>query len=237
MTSPASEPSLCDSEHLRFSLLLALIHFIAAGWHHYFLSCYAIPSDFLNLRSSGTVVIRKMRLLLLPVALISLVVPASAGLISKLAERPELSQFNAYLSQFPRLANTINTVDNITVLAPSDAAITKWLQGIVPRPSPSDIENILNYHILHGTFPVASFSDKPHFVHSFLVNASYSNVTQGLFAGLISINGEPQIRSGLNSNSSIATPVRTIFPHRSMKLKISNSHIGPYCKWRIDPRP
>jgi hypothetical protein len=158
-----------------------------------------------------------MYILSLAIALAPLAVHTSASFLSVLASRPELSQFNAYLSQFPRLTTTINTVDNATLLIPSD------------------IENTLNYHIIHGTFPVASFTNTAQFVPSFLTNTSYSNVTEGLLVGLINIDGNPQIRSGLGTNSSIVTPVCLLIPYRITSLDVFNFKTGSYSKRRINP--
>jgi uncharacterized surface protein with fasciclin (FAS1) repeats len=108
-----------------------------------------------------------MYILSLAIALAPLAVHTSASFLSVLASRPELSQFNAYLSQFPRLTTTINTVDNATLLIPSNTAFTNWLQNTVPPLTPSDIENTLNYHIIHGTFPVASFTNTAQFFFFF----------------------------------------------------------------------
>jgi hypothetical protein len=176
-----------------------------------------------------------MYILSLAIALVPLAVHTSASFLSVLASRPELSQFNAYLSQFPRLTTTINTVDNATLLIPSNTAFTKWLQNTVPPLTPSDIENTLNYHIIHGTFPVASFTNTAQFVPSFLTNTSYSNVTEGLLVGLINIDGNPQIRSGLGTNSSIITPVCLLIPFGITPLGVFNFKIGSYSKRRINP--
>jgi hypothetical protein len=170
----------------------------------------------------------------LAIALVPLAVHTSASFLSVLASRPELSQFNAYLSQFPRLSTTISTVDNATLLIPSNTAFTKWLQNTVSPLTPSDIENTLNYHIIHGTFPVASFTNTAQFVSSFLTNTSYSNVTDGLLVGLINIDGNPQIRSGLDANSSIITPVCLFVQYRITPLGVFNFKIGSYSKRRIN---
>ena len=176
-----------------------------------------------------------MYILSLAIALVPLAVRTSASFLSVLASRPELSQFNAYLSQFPRLTTTINTVDNATLLIPSNTAFTKWLQNTVPPLTPSDIENTLNYHIIHGTFPAASFTNTAQFVSSFLTNTSYSNVTEGLLVGLINSDGNPQIRSGLDTNSSIVTPVCLLIPYRITPVDVFNFKIGSYSKRRTNP--
>ena len=175
-----------------------------------------------------------MYILSLAITLVPLAVHTSASFLSVLASRPELSQFNAYLSQFPRLTTTINTVDNATLLIPSNTAFTKWLQN-TPSLTPSDIENTLNYHIIHGTFPVASFTNTAQFVSSFLTNTSYSNVTEGLLVGLINSDGNPQILSGLDTNSSIVTPVCLLIPYIITPLDVFNFKIGSYSKRRINP--
>ncbi|RFU29583.1 hypothetical protein B7463_g6769, partial [Scytalidium lignicola] len=73
-------------------------------------------------------------------------------------------------------------------------------------PTSDDIEATLFYCLVHGIFPVASFTKIPQFVSSFQENATYTNVTTGQTLELVLTNGSvPHIVSGLRTNSSITT--------------------------------
>ncbi|PVH78768.1 Fasciclin-domain-containing protein, partial [Cadophora sp. DSE1049] len=100
----------------------------------------------------------------------------------------------------------LDKVDNYTLLAPTNEAFDTWLSTANPQPTLEDIEATLYYHLLHGTYPVASFSSSTQFISSFLTNASYSNVTAGQTVQLaVDIGGLPLIRSGNGTNTSIIT--------------------------------
>lgn len=127
-------------------------------------------------------------------------------LISTLESHPDLSKFNAYIQSFPSLQTTLTNLNNYTLLAPSDTAITTWLNKT--HPTQDDIEATLNYHILHGGWALASFSTTPLFPHSYLSNSSFVNVTGGAVAELLAINGTAVIQSAIKAPSYITQGVK-----------------------------
>src|ERR1700721_2223767 len=72
---------------------------------------------------------------------------SAQALVAALSGHQELSKFNSYVRSFPKLLDTLNKINNYTVLAPSNNAITRWLDTISPIPNKADIEAILNYQI------------------------------------------------------------------------------------------
>jgi uncharacterized surface protein with fasciclin (FAS1) repeats len=135
---------------------------------------------------------------------------SAQALVAALSSHQELSKFNAYVQSFPRLLDTLNQINNYTVFAPSDTAITTWLNTISLTSRQDDIEAILSYHILHGGWPTASFSSTPQFAVSYLSNSSYVNVTGGVAVELIDTDGTPTIQSAVKANISMNTAVSLI---------------------------
>ncbi|KAG4440275.1 hypothetical protein IFR05_004236 [Cadophora sp. M221] len=127
-------------------------------------------------------------------------------LLETLPTLPELTTLQSYVRQLPRLSAKLDTVDNYTLLAPTNEAFDSWLGGANPQPTLDDIEAILFYHLLRGIYPVASLSPSPKFTASFLTNSSYTNVTAGQSVQLSQDSKKfPLIRSGNGTNASITT--------------------------------
>ncbi|KAH6718692.1 FAS1 domain-containing protein [Leptodontidium sp. MPI-SDFR-AT-0119] len=119
---------------------------------------------------------------------------------------PELTQLQSYVEQLPQLSAELSKVDNYTLLAPTNEAFDSWLGEANPQPTLDDIEATLYYHLLHGIYPVASFTSLPKFTASFLTNSSYTNVTAGQTAQLSQDSRNfPLIRSGNGTNTSITS--------------------------------
>lgn len=126
---------------------------------------------------------------------------------------PELTQLQSYVEQLPQLSAELSKVDNYTLLAPTNEAFDSWLGEANPQPTLDDIEATLYYHLLHGIYPVASFTSLPKFTASFLTNSSYTNVTAGQTAQLSQDSRNFQlIRSGNGTNTSITSSVRSLRP-------------------------
>ncbi|KAH8811280.1 FAS1 domain-containing protein [Xylogone sp. PMI_703] len=131
---------------------------------------------------------------------------SSLFILSTIANRPELSTLQSYVKQLPELSALLSQADNYTYFAPTDTAFQKWFSAADPAPTLDEIEATLTYCLVHGIYPVASFTKSPQFVSSFLVNATYTNVTSGQTLELVlNNNSVPYVMSGLRSNSSIAT--------------------------------
>lgn len=130
-------------------------------------------------------------------------------LLTTIKTFPQLSQLQSYIDTFPSLAAALETVDNYTLFAPTNNAFEAWLKTATPKPTLSDIEATLFYHLVHGTFPVASFTTAPQFVSSFLSNTSYTNVTTGQVVQIsLSEKQFPILTSGNGANTSISSTVR-----------------------------
>lgn len=152
-------------------------------------------------------------------------------LISALEARPELVLFNDYIQSVPGLLNTLTNATNYTLLAPSDTAMTRWLNDSSPPPSQDKIEATLYYHLLHGGYSLGSFSATPQFASSYLTNSSWTNVTGGAVVQLVESGGNPSMVSALGQHSSVTKGVRT--PPMFQKNVLTPS--GSHCQWRTFP--
>lgn len=104
---------------------------------------------------------------------------ASAQSLTKaLSEQPSLSNLTTYLGLFPSLVSQLNSLTNITLLAPNNKAFEALLNNTPSLASnPGLIEAVLTYHVLNGSY--ANFRSSPAFIHTALMNSTYANVTGG----------------------------------------------------------
>lgn len=131
-----------------------------------------------------------------------------------LSSQPQLSSLATQLESFPSLAQKFDAADNFTFLAPSNNAISAWLMSIH---SQDYIRATLEYHLLNGTFPTASLTNKPQFIPTSLTNISYSNVTGGQKVEALS-DGHSRFVSALNTTSNVIIAVSFIIPNQSSHI-------------------
>ncbi|CZR62605.1 uncharacterized protein PAC_12502 [Phialocephala subalpina] len=89
---------------------------------------------------------------------------------------PALVKLTILVNESPLLTTLLGTANNCTFLAPSDDALTAWLQT---NRSQAWIDANISYHLLPGNNPTISLENTTHFLSSFLTNSSFSNVTGG----------------------------------------------------------
>jgi uncharacterized surface protein with fasciclin (FAS1) repeats len=95
------------------------------------------------------------------------------ALLSVLETHLELSTLNYYINASTKLSGLLLSANNFTLLAPSNTAFEEWLSSQDNRSLRRDvIDATLTYHLLHGSFPTASFSDEPQFVTTALENST-----------------------------------------------------------------
>lgn len=157
-----------------------------------------------------------------------------AVVLTVLDQTEELSALNSYVTNSSILTKLLSSADNFTFLAPSNAAIEEWLSSSDTLTT-DVIDTTLTYHLLHGRFPTLSFTPEPQFVHSFLENITYANVTGGQVVELLSQNGQAQVGSGNKSISTIASPAvsnQTKINIQRLELMI---RLGSDLRWRLHP--
>jgi uncharacterized surface protein with fasciclin (FAS1) repeats len=153
---------------------------------------------------------------LLPVALAA---GASAqSLLAALAsQNASLSVLNSILATQPALVSALGSASNITILAPNNAALGKFLNstaGMMAATMPDAVAALLSYHVLNGTYPASAFTTTPQFIPSLLTNASYTNVTGGQRVDAFVNGSSVDIVSGALSTSMVVTAVRLYYHFR-----------------------
>ncbi|KAK3937691.1 FAS1 domain-containing protein [Diplogelasinospora grovesii] len=150
------------------------------------------------------------RLLLLAIA--NIVTVQSQSLSDALAsQNATLSSLNKLLASEPGVVSALSSASNITVLAPSNDALTKFLNDTSVASAidldPGLVPALLNYHVLRGTYYASNFTDanKSLFVPTLLTNQTYSNVTSGQRVEARASNGKVTFYSGLLENSTVVT--------------------------------
>jgi uncharacterized surface protein with fasciclin (FAS1) repeats len=108
------------------------------------------------------------------------------------------------------LGGTLKNLHDVTVLAPSNDAITTLLNSTAGANATSDpgfVKALLMYHILTGIHYGSEISDSPAFAPTKLTNHTYSNVTGGQVVETQGNNGTFTVTSGLAENSTIIQAV------------------------------
>lgn len=137
------------------------------------------------------------------------------NLTQVLANTTQLSSLNALLSSYPGITNSLANITNVTILAPSNAALANFtnstsFQALASSPSGNQtIADLLSYHILQGEYYASNITDTPVFIHTYLNDTIYTNVTSGQVVEAIKQDNETYFYSGLFSNSTVTEAVRT----------------------------
>lgn len=149
-------------------------------------------------------------------SLLSLAALASAAAaqtaVNALTADPELSTLLSLAGKYPDLVNTVESLTNVTILAPTNAAFDEWASTPIGKEiSSSDVlvQALLTYHVLAAKVPASAFTTTPAFVPTLLLDAAYTNVTGGqVVEG--KLNGTTiEITSGALQVSRVVNGVRT----------------------------
>lgn len=110
--------------------------------------------------------------------------------------------------------STLSSLQNITLLAPSNAAFAKVDNATLAAltADPSLLTALLTYHVLNGTYPSTAIPDSSVFVPTLLTNTSYTNVTGGQRVEVEKEDDKVVFFSGTGTNSTVTTAVRIPFP-------------------------
>ncbi|KAL8708424.1 MAG: hypothetical protein Q9220_006714 [cf. Caloplaca sp. 1 TL-2023] len=107
----------------------------------------------------------------------------SMSLTDLLGATPSLSSLAAAVMGVPGLADSLGSASNITILAPSNDAFSKFLTtpaaAAVAANDSAAIQALLAYHVLNGTYPASAVKEMPAFIPTLLNNTAYANVTGG----------------------------------------------------------
>ena len=130
------------------------------------------------------------------------------NLTSLLTSMPDLSNLTTYVSLFPDIVSMLDSAHNITILAPSNEAFAKIanISGLSLNDT-GLIEATLTYHILNGTYMADQITEMPMFIHTALMNSTYSNVTGGQVVEAVMMDNMVTIFSGLLQNATVTQAV------------------------------
>lgn len=138
---------------------------------------------------------------------------AAQNLTQLLANTTQLSSLSALLSSYPRIESSLANISNVTILVPSNAALANFtnstsFQVLASGPSGNrTIEDLLSYHILQGEYYASNITDTPAFIHTYLNDTAYTNVTSGQIVEAIKQDNETYFYSGLLANSTVTQAV------------------------------
>jgi uncharacterized surface protein with fasciclin (FAS1) repeats len=142
--------------------------------------------------------------------IVSLALAQGNGLAGVLSGNTDLSQLNAFLGAYPGLVSSLSTATNITLLAPSNAALGALLNSTAGKALATDsgaVQALLMYHVLQGIVPASAITNMSAFVPTLLDNTTYSNVTGGQRVQAVKGSGGVSIISGLLQNSTVTQAV------------------------------
>ena len=151
------------------------------------------------------------------VSLAALAATASAqsmmmNLTATLANNTNLSSLTTYLAVLPSsILTMLETENNVTLLAPSNAAFAAFLNSsagaAISLNNTAAIEAVLLYHVLNGTYDSSAIMATPSFIPTMLNNTAYSNVTGGQRVEAELIGSSVTFLSGLLANSTVTQAV------------------------------
>ncbi|KAI1802489.1 Fasciclin-domain-containing protein [Daldinia bambusicola] len=145
-----------------------------------------------------------------PLALASLVSAQTPSLSDALgSQNSTLSSLNALLESNSQIAQSLNRLQNVTILAPSNEAfsvLTSNKDSALLLANSDYVRALLNYHILNGTHYNESFGNDATFIPTLLTNNTYTNVTGGQVVEARLHDNNVTFFSALKENATIVTP-------------------------------
>lgn len=133
----------------------------------------------------------------------------AGNLTSVLAGNQNLSALVTLLEASPDVANALGGAQNITLLAPSNDAISALnSSGILSSGSEEGlIQALLNYHVLVGVFNSSSITETPAFPATLLNDTAYANVTGGQVVEVRAEDDGVEVISGFKNSVNVTEAV------------------------------
>ncbi|OTB02565.1 hypothetical protein M426DRAFT_193726 [Hypoxylon sp. CI-4A] len=144
----------------------------------------------------------------LPLALASLASAQTPSLTDALgSQNSTLSSLNAILASNSQFAESLNNLQNVTILAPSNDAFSALADDSASLLTNSGyLQALLRYHILNGTYFNTSIGNDSTFIPTLLTNETYTNVTGGQVVEARLYDNNVTFFSALKENATIVTP-------------------------------
>lgn len=152
-----------------------------------------------------------MHFSLLSLAALASAVAAQTA-VDTLKADADLSTLLSLAGKYPELVKTLESLKDVTVLAPTNEAFTEWSSTEIGKSIASSdqaVQALLTYHVLRAEVPASAFTTTPAFVPTLLDTPAYTNVTGGqVVEG--KLNGTTiEITSGALQVSKVVEGVRT----------------------------
>lgn len=123
------------------------------------------------------------------------------------ANNDTLSTLNSLLLTQPALVQALSSLNDITLLAPSNDALDALLNDTAVASmltsDPSMLVALLQYHVLNGTFKSTDVTDKAAFIPTLLTNETYTNVTGGQRVEAVKQGEVVSFYSGLKEEANV----------------------------------
>lgn len=125
-----------------------------------------------------------------------------------ISRNPNLSTLGQLVAQYPSIASVLSNATNVTILAPTNAAFTSFLNQPGMNQSisadPNLVQAVLSYHVLQGVFRSTSITSTPAFARTLLMAGYYANVTGGQVVQAVNSGGTVTFTSGLLRQSRVS---------------------------------
>jgi uncharacterized surface protein with fasciclin (FAS1) repeats len=142
-------------------------------------------------------------------ALASIVSAQTANLTSAIAGNPSLTNLTESLSLYPQLVQQLSALQNVTLLAPSNAAFAKLLStpGAAAQLNNTElITAIFTYHVLNGSYYSGNITSTPAFIPTILTDPTYSQL-RGQRVEAVTSGSNVLFYSGLLTPSTVTQAV------------------------------
>ena len=154
---------------------------------------------------------------LLSTALLLAGVSAQGGrmnLTALLGSNNQLSGLVTLLGAYPNIATSLASAENVTLLAPNNAAIKALMNsGALNGASESLVAAVLNYHVLPGMIYSSAITATPVFAPTLLNDTTYANVTGGQVVEAQVVGQNVIFTSGLKAQSTVVQAVCITLSH------------------------
>jgi uncharacterized surface protein with fasciclin (FAS1) repeats len=138
----------------------------------------------------------------------SLAAAQSMNFTATIISNPNLSNLTQYLGMYPQIVETLSSLTNITLLAPSNEAFTKAVSAAqINALDRSLITALFTYHVLEGTYFSTDFTSKPAFIRTALVDPAYTNLTSGQVVEAVVSDKKVDFYSGLLQKATVTQAV------------------------------
>lgn len=132
------------------------------------------------------------------------------NLTAALASLPQLSNLTTYLQLYPAVVSQLSTAQNVTLLAPSNAAFAKLMNSSAAGALNDTqlIESTFLYHVLNGTFFASAVKETPQFIPTYLGPQTNETLLKpAAVVECLKVGNDVKIFSGILTESTVTSAV------------------------------